>query len=280
MMNIPSFNLHHSLDYLPRGEFTKLEERKGSQKLTPQTFTFEKQELPEVDSTLPLGKITKMPSVYREVNDYFLFIQEIGELSNGEKESIFRAIEASIVTPVKKSDEYDKAMAYGQMKFELEFIADYVLPEEYRSQMNEAVQKFITFVIDSNQRGARARYEASLKNPETLSYAKEAAKVRLQELDEGRHFLQTEIFKYITLFEELREGEEKDFLQNYEKILAIYTQDQRDFRASFWSYEQAQGVEMRKESFRAKWNHVLSQLFGFEQWRLPTQAQAFVDVKI
>lgn len=280
-MNISNFNINQFK--FRTGEFIKPTERKNSQKLTPQTFTFEKQRLPEEDSTLPLGKITKMPSVYREVNDYFLFIEEIEELSDEEKESIFRAIESSLTKTTRASDEHDFAITLAQTKFELEFLADHIIPERFQAQMNKAVESFITYKVEIREKTTASAYEKLRELTEKynfLTYSKEGITKELQNVKDGKHIFQTISPKYIALFEQLRVGDPKDFLQNYENILAIYAQDQKESRASFWNKEQAKGVEGMKESLREKWNHFLDQLSGFEQWRLPTQAKAFVDVKI
>ena len=197
---------------------------------------------------------------------HFEFVKDIEGLSSDEKRSISRLIQQSVKNPSGGTGDYF-IMNRAQTTAQLQLIADKLIPEKYKEQMNEAIKNYQQEGYDHQVR----IYEAAQANMDKLS----ASLGKKTILTEGTKKLQEQEAFASSLYGGLDLSNQSTFVQSFETILTNFKENQLQLKNS-----PEQVLNQFQDELRAKWNDFATMLNDSNVYKLPTAENSVIDVRL
>jgi hypothetical protein len=214
--------------------------------------------------------------------DYFS-VEDMTGLTEEEKNRINEAIRAATTIDPNyfsggsTSDQF--AMAMAQMKAKLDFVAEHLVPEQFKDQMMQATNQFINdkFAVYNDQmlKIQQAIYDTYKDQSGPMKRIAESALQQIQAIKDGNSVLQKEQTHYLFLFSELNGTDAGEFVQKYEDVMRAYQADQE--AASHGDAFTKKRVDRNIHFLREMWNEFIDRLSGFDQYRVSTEEIPLID---
>lgn len=200
---------------------------------------------------------------------HFEFMKDMEGLSSDEKRHISRLIQQSVKKPNGGTGDYF-IMDRAQTTAQLQLIADKLIPEKYKEQMNEAIKNY-------QEEGYNFQvkiYEAAQTSMDELS-AKYPSVGKKTILTDGMKRLQEqETFAY-GLYSGLDFSSQSTFVQSFETILTQFKENQLQLKNS-----PEDVLSQYQDELRVKWNDYASLLNASEVYKLSTAGNSIFDVRL
>lgn len=198
---------------------------------------------------------------------HFDFVKDIEGLSAEEKQHISQLIEHSVKKPTGGTSDYF-VMDRAQTTAQLQFIADKLIPEKYKDQMQEAIKNYQKEGIDLQVR----MYEAAQAKMDQLS-ASSPSLDKSSILTEGMNTLQEQEAWASTLYSGLDGSNQSTFVQSFEAILANFKENQLQLKNS-----PEEVLNRYQDELRSKWNDFATLFNDAAVYKLPTHHNSVIDV--
>jgi len=200
---------------------------------------------------------------------HFDFIKDIEELSSDEKKNISRLIQQSVKKPSGGTSDYF-IMDRAQTTAQLQLIADKLIPEKYKEQMNEAIKNYQIEGYDLQVQ----IYKAAQASMDELS-TKYPSLGKKTILTDGTQKLQEqEAFAY-SLYGRLDLSNQSTFVQSFETILTNFKENQLQLKNS-----PEDVLNHYQDELRSKWNDFATMLNDSKVYKLPTTDYSVIDVRL
>lgn len=231
-----------------------------------------------------LGTIEKGNTEEKTVYKHFAFVDEIKEFNRFDKSRLMEIIEEISRKPYHSSGGHDTdALFLAQTKFELEQLAEKMIPEKYQEQMQQAIQIYMEDISENHIKSQISAYESFYKLALTkpfLTSLKTGVEKNLQQLEDGTHRMYAANKLYTDLFKQLKTVKESNFIHEYEKILDTFLVEQKNFYGEFWNKNHEAETKQIQEKMRMKWNTLATHFSQFASHRLSTTASPLINAKI
>lgn len=200
---------------------------------------------------------------------HFDFIKDMEELNSDERRNISRLIQQSVKQPSGGTSDYF-IMDRVQTTAQLQVIADKLIPEKYKEQMNKAIKNYqeegYNFQVQIYKAAQASMDELSDKYP---SLGKKTI------LTEGTKKLQEqETFTY-NLYNGLDLSNHSTFVQSFETILTNFKENQLQLKNS-----PEDVLNRYQDELRLKWNDFATMLNDSKVYKLPTTGNSVIDVRL
>lgn len=198
-----------------------------SEKVQLKDSDFEKAQASMKKMPMPQGESGKIINV--GLDRHFRFIQDIEELTDEEKTKIEQAILSTIQQPNGGSGDLFR-MNRAQAKAQLNFIAEYILPEQYRSQMQQAIESYGQEGFEKEMKMYKDAVESvyqHTKNDSKLREYGEQLYANLSSLQADTHMYSQQESKIDGYYENLASTTASDFVKTFEKIMEQFKKDQK-----------------------------------------------------
>ena len=197
---------------------------------------------------------------------HFDFIKDIEGLSSDEKRNINRLTRQSIKKPNGGTGDYF-IMDRAQSNRQLQLIAEKLIPEKYKEQMNEAIKNY-------QEEGYNFQvqiYEAAQASMDELG-AKFSSLGKKSILTGGIKALQQQEKMMNDLYSGLDLSSQSNFVQSFEGILKQFKENQLQLKNS-----PEDVLNRNLEELRSKWNDFASLLNDSTVYKLPTAEKPLID---
>lgn len=219
------------------------------------------QPTPTFDKSESAGKLTIIEGTH------FQFVHEMEGLSTDEKRRISQLIGQSVKQPAGGTGSYfmmDRAQSTAQ----LQLIADKLIPEKYKEQMNEAIQSYQAEGYNFQLK----IYEAAQANMDNL--AKQYPSIGKQNiLADGMQRLQEQEKRMTGYYAELDFFSQSSFVQSFETVLSKFKDGELQQKSSPETV-----LNQYQDELRAKWNDFASLFNDSAIFKLSTAEHAVFDV--
>jgi len=249
-------------------------------------LNLDKLTLSSIQKGYPVGglKIERAEKTVASVYYYNYFsVENMTGLTEEEKNRINEAITAATYIDPKyftggsTSDQF--AMAMAQIKAKLDFVAEHIVPEQFKDQMMKATNQFIDdkFAVYNDQmlKIQQAIYDMYKDQSGPLKRISESAFQQIQAIKDGHSAIQKEQTYYLSLFSQLNGADESEFVQKYENVMKEYKEGQEG--ASQGDDFTKKRVDRNIRLLREMWNHFIDHLSGFDHYRVPTGETPLFD---
>ena len=198
---------------------------------------------------------------------HFDFVKDIEGLSSDEKKQISQLIQQSVKKPKGGTSDYF-IMDRAQTTAQLQLIADKLIPEKYKEQMNEAIKNYQQEGQDLQVR----IYEAAQVSMDKLS-AKYPSLNKSTILTNGSKTLQEQEAFASILYGGLDLSNQSTFVQSFETILTNFKENQLQLKNS-----PEEVLSRYQDELRSKWNDFATMLNDSTVCKLPTMDNSIIDV--
>lgn len=249
--------------------------KKSTAVIQNQSVDFSKKnQMPAVD-----GQYEPLKIRHETALEYFSFIDDIPSLTDEEKHMIYGAIGESVTHSVNGIAD-GTSLSMAQTVFELSFLNDHFIPEEYQEQMNEAIQTYRQDQSRAYGDTLRQVYEGFHKTMSNLADMGDRANQMggiLDEVKKGEHHLQTTEALYHQWFEGIKGTD--SFIHGFEDVLNKFEQ-QLIKQYGNQSNHTKENAEHVKEQIRDNWNDFIRHLPMVDSYKLPTKKASVIDISI
>ena len=200
---------------------------------------------------------------------HFNFINDIEELSEDEKKNISRLIQQSVKKPNGGTGDYF-IMDRAQTSTQLQYIADKLIPEKYKDEMNEAIKNY-------QEEG----YNLQVKIYEVAQAKMDELVAKFPSLGEksimanGIKTLEEQEKAIYNLYSELDLSSQTNFVQSFENVLTKFKENQQQLKNS-----PTDVLHKFQDELRTKWNDFASVLNDATVYKLPTADKSLFDFRL
>lgn len=200
---------------------------------------------------------------------HFNFIKDMDELSLDEKRKIDMLIKKSIEKPKGGTGDYF-VMDRAQTNAQLQLIADKLIPEKYKDQMNKAIKSYqedgLNFQVKI--------YEAAQERMDKLS-SKYPTLGKKTIATTGIKTLQEQEKKMVGSYNQLDLSSQSNFVQSFETILTNFKENQLQLKNS-----PEDVLNQFQDELRAKWNDFATLFNDSKIYKHPTVNNSVIDVRL
>lgn len=264
ILNTRKLNLEHSISFknpllIKNKELKQIEEKA-------------KDSIKNDSTTMNRGNASINPSEIK-VNvtgemAHFDFIKDMDELSIDEKRKIGILIQKSVEKPKGGTSDY-LVMDRAQTSEQLQLIADKLIPEKYKEQMDKAIKSYqedgFNFQAKIYKAAQAHMDELSSKYP-TLG-KKTIATNGIKTLQEQENMM-------AGFYNQLDLSNQSNFVQSFETILTNFKENLLQLKYS------PEDILNLQDELRAKWNDFATMFNDSKVYKLPTIRNSVIDVRI